>query len=111
MLLFKIKLSSLSDRVAHQRDLEALVGEATRTWDRYVLQDALQAAGVPQIMLRQHLQTGAAIRQYPVAGDIGGNVGPGHLTGGHGRPQMIQLHRQKPGQRLVRVPMAPLAWR
>jgi crotonobetainyl-CoA:carnitine CoA-transferase CaiB-like acyl-CoA transferase len=43
----KPELSSLSDRVAHQRDLEALVGEATRTWDRYVLQDALQAAGVP----------------------------------------------------------------
>jgi crotonobetainyl-CoA:carnitine CoA-transferase CaiB-like acyl-CoA transferase len=41
------RFATLSDRQAHQQELESLIGTATVNFDPYVLQDALQSAGVP----------------------------------------------------------------
>lgn len=93
------RFGTLTDRLSHQDELDALVTEATATRDRYDLMAALQAAGVPagvcqtaedrvdtdpQLRHRGWLTevTGTKIGRWPVAElSVGLSATPNHIGG------------------------------
>ena len=67
----------------------------------HLVHEGDQAGAAAGLRLRRHLRPGPPVRQHPVARDVRGHGRHRGRPGGQRQPQIVQLARQKAGERRV----------